>query len=604
MKKILLGLTGLILAPFVVNAAEAAPYPQLTNIYSRQVLPLCGEWKTMVDPYDNGYINYRHQRMDDEKTFFANKSYYEDKTQLVEYSFDHDRTLYVPGDWNTQRPELFYYEGSVWYRKYFSAKPRAGKRYFLYFGGANYETVVGVNGKAIGKHVGGFTPFNFEITSSIREGENFVVAKVNNSRRQDGVPTDITDWWNYGGITRDVLVVETPSTFIRDYSISLKDKDTRTVCGWIQLDGPAAAGSNVKVDINELGLSFTVKTDASGRASFEQKARPQLWCPENPKLYAVSLSSGDDTLSDEIGFRTIEVKGSKILLNGKEIFCKGICIHEEKPCAIGGRATSEEDARTLLGWVKEMNGNFVRLAHYPHNEHMIRMAERMGIMVWSEIPVYWTIHWNDPATYANAENQLVENITRDHNRANIVIWSIANETPRSEPRLKFLSSLIDKAREMDPTRLISAAMEKEYLDQYTLTANDELIDKADLISFNQYLGWYDGTPEKCDSIKWVFSSDKPVFISECGGGCLYGYHGAKNQLFTEENQEYLYEKLTQMYDRIPQLAGTTPWILTDFLSPRRQLTDIQDGFNRKGLISNFGQKKKAFYVMKNWYSRK
>ena len=337
------------------------------------------------------------------------------------------------------------------------------------------------------------------------------------------------------------------------------------------------------------------------------KASPERWSPENPKLYEVRVETPTDTISDKVGFRTIETKGHDILLNGERVFLKGICIHEEKPSGKGGRAFSEEDARTTLGWAKELGCNFVRLAHYPHNENMVRMAEEMGIMVWSEIPVYWTIDWENPITYANACAQLEDNIGRDHNRCNIIIWSVANETPVGAPgRKEFLYALMDKARELDGTRLVGAAMETAYISDTLATINDaELFEKADIGSFNQYVGWYDGTPEKCDGLSWTFALDKPVIISESGGGAKYGYHGPDDWRFTEEYQERLYRKNLAMLDRIgPQLAGTTPWILKDFRSPKRALTGIQDDYNRKGLISEKGEKKAAFYVVRDWYSTK
>jgi beta-glucuronidase len=232
---------------------------------------------------------------------------------------------------------------------------------------------------------------------------------------------------------------------------------------------------------------------------------------------------------------------------------------------------------------------------------MVKAAERMGLLVWSEIPVYWTIHWDNPDTYKNAEQQLTDMISRDKNRCNIIIWSIANETPLSAPRLDFLTRLIDKTRQLDDVRLVGAAMEKVEKEPGVMTVDDPLGDYLDLISFNQYVGWYDGDAEKCDRVNWVFDADKPVFISEFGGGALYGRHGAVNERFTEEYQEDLYKRQVNMLKRIPGLAGTTPWILKDFRSPRRHVPDIQDDFNRKGLISDKGQKKKAFYVMKAWY---
>lgn len=599
----LLAILSFVTASFLAYASEEAPAPQIVNVQGRHTISLDGLWKTIVDPYENGYYNYRMQPHSDASSYFADRDFDADRTVLYEYNFNTDRTLMVPGDWNTQRETLYYYEGTVWYRNIFDYKPAPDKRVFVYFGAANYDAVVGLNGKKIARHVGGYTPFNVEVTGMLKEEGNSLIVKVDNKRHTDGVPTLNSDWWNYGGLTRSVLLVETPMTFIRDYSVQLKQDNPKMVEGWVRLDGEQSE-QDVVVEIPELKSKVTVRTDKDGYASFEMKVKPQYWCPENPKLYDVILSSETDSVKDRIGFRTIETRGTEILLNGEPVFCKGVSIHEEMPYSASGRAYSEEHARTLLGWAKEMGCNFVRLAHYPHNEHMVRVAEEMGLMVWSEIPVYWTIQFDNPQTYANAESQLVDMITRDKNRANVIIWSVANETPHGVARLEFLKRLIAKTREMDPTRLVSAAMEKDNIDATTVTVKDELIEYVDLISFNQYVGWYDGTSEKCDRMNWVFDVKKPVFISEFGGGAVYGRHGDVSERFTEEYQEDLYQRSVNMMDRIEGLAGTTPWILKDFRSPRRQIVGIQDDFNRKGLISDQGGKKKAFYVMKKWYEGK
>ena len=599
----LLAILSFVTASFLAYASEEAPAPQIVNVQGRHTISLDGLWKTIVDPYENGYYNYRMQPHSDASSYFADRDFDADRTVLYEYNFNTDRTLMVPGDWNTQRENLYYYEGTVWYRNIFDYNPAPDKRVFVYFGAANYDAVVGLNGKKIARHVGGYTPFNVEVTGMLKEEGNSLIVKVDNKRHTDGVPTLNSDWWNYGGLTRSVLLVETPMTFIRDYSVQLKQDNPKMVEGWVRLDGEQSE-QDVVVEIPELKSKVTVRTDKDGYASFEMKVKPQYWCPENPKLYDVILSSETDSVKDRIGFRTIETRGTEILLNGEPVFCKGVSIHEEMPYSASGRAYSEEHARTLLGWAKEMGCNFVRLAHYPHNEHMVRVAEEMGLMVWSEIPVYWTIQFDNPQTYANAESQLVDMITRDKNRANVIIWSVANETPHGVARLEFLKRLIAKTREMDPTRLVSAAMEKDNIDATTVTVKDELIEYVDLISFNQYVGWYDGTSEKCDRMNWVFDVKKPVFISEFGGGAVYGRHGDVSERFTEEYQEDLYQRSVNMMDRIEGLAGTTPWILKDFRSPRRQIVGIQDDFNRKGLISDQGGKKKAFYVMKKWYEGK
>ncbi len=522
-----------------------------------------------------------------------------DRSVLQEYDFATDKTLSVPGDWNTQRAELYYYEGTVWYRKRFVYNPRRGNRQFLHFAAVNYEAIVFVNGIEIGKHVGGFTPFNFEVTGLIKPGENSIVVKVDNKRLPEGVPTINTDWWNYGGITRQVNLIETPATFIRDYYLQLKKGDKNIINGWVQLDG-IETDQKVRIEIPELRINREVHTDRNGYADFETRANPVYWSPENPKLYKVTISTGGDTISDEIGFRTIETKGNRIVLNGAEIFCRGVCIHEEAAYR-NGRAYSSDDAAILLGWARELGCNFVRLAHYPHNEQMIRQAEKMGLLVWSEIPVYWTIHWSNSETYRNAENQLVDMITRDKNRTNIIIWSIANETPQSPERFDFLSRLAAKARAMDNVRFVSAALEKEETKPGVMTVNDSLGRLFDIISFNEYVGWYDGLPEKCDRVEWRLPENKPVMISEFGGECVYGLRGAMTDRFTEDYQEDMYIHSVNMFKRIPGLAGITPWILKDFRSPRRLLPGFQDDFNRKGLVSDKGQKKRAFYIMQKWY---
>jgi beta-glucuronidase len=236
---------------------------------------------------------------------------------------------------------------------------------------------------------------------------------------------------------------------------------------------------------------------------------------------------------------------------------------------------------------------------------MVREAEKMGLLVWSEIPVYWTIQWENPEVYANALNQLTEMIERDQNRANVIIWSIANETPHGEARDKFLSSLAKAAREKDNSRLISMAMERKDKSPTVLSVNDEMSKYVDVISFNQYVGWYDGTNEKIDRVKWEIDYDKPIIISEFGGGALYGLHGGNAAIWTEEYQADLYRRTLKMIDeRMPPIAGISPWVLKDFRSSRRLLPQIQDGFNRKGVISDRGERKKAFFVLQEWYKKR
>ena len=589
----------LVLATSVAaQADETRKVPLLGNVINRQTTSLNGEWNYIVDVQECGYYGYRREKI--RNGFFRNDKPRQPE-DLIEYDFDKADKMQIPSDWNTWDQRLFFYEGTVWFKRSFNYQPKAGRRTLLYFGAVNYETIVFVNGREVGQHVGGFTPFNFDVTDLLREGENFVIVKVDNKRSRENVPTLIFDWWNYGGITRDVMLVDVPQNYIENYSLQLQSFEGRLISFNLKLNQPEA-GQQVMLAIPELKIKKTVTTDDKGCASINMKAKPQLWSPEHPKRYRVEMTLNGETLIDSIGFRKIETKGKQLLLNGTPIFLKGISIHEEKPMG-GGRANSAADAHILLSWAKELGCNFVRLAHYPHNEFMVREAERMGLMVWSEIPVYWTIDWTNPSTFDNASQQLNDMIRRDQNRANVIIWSIANETPHSAERDNFLSRLSKMAHDLDNTRLVSMAMEVLSAANYHNRLQDNMNQYVDVISFNQYIGWYRDVKD-APKMTWEIPYDKPVIVSEFGGGAKYGLHGAPNQRWTEEFQENLYKENTAMLDKIDGLAGPTPWILKDFRSPRRLLTDVQDYYNRKGLYSDKGEKKKAFYVLKQWYEGK
>jgi beta-glucuronidase len=594
-------LVGILLCSLPVFGQTATGLaPLIQNVYNRERIMLNGYWNYFADPLETGYYDYRRRPSPD--GFFKDQQVDNVKT-WKEYDFDTAPVMGIPGDWNTHDDNLFLYEGTIWFRHLFLYSPKGNNPVYLYFAASNYDTKVYLNGKKVGEHEGGYTPFNFDVTDIIRSGQNNLIVKVDNKRREDAVPANNFDWFNYGGITRDVMLVELPPSFIRSYKIQLKKGTANTLETNVQLS-EKQAGLKVNIAIPELKINQQLSTDESGVASGEIKGSPSLWSPESPKLYTVNVSSSSDKVNDEIGFRTIETKGREILLNGKRIFLKGISIHEEAAFR-NGRIYSEEEDRTLLNWAKELGCNYVRLAHYPHNEQMVRLAEKLGLLVWSEIPVYWTIQWEKEYVYANALNQLDEMIERDQNRANVIIWSIANETPHSDARDKFLSSLAKYARNRDNTRLISMAMERKDKSNIVLSINDNMSEFVDIVSVNQYVGWYDGTNEKLDRVRWEIDYDKPLIISEFGGDAVQGYHGDDSRIWTEEYQAELFRKTLKMIDeRMPYVSGISPWILKDFRSSRRLLPNIQDGFNRKGIISDRGNKKQAFYILQQWYKNK
>jgi beta-glucuronidase len=569
----------------------------------RRVISLNGDWHYLVDQSPSRALYAEHGAIND-KSYAMNEHPNIIGKHNEEYDFSTAPTLKVPGDWNTQVPQLFNYEGVVWYQRDFDAQPKPGTRTFLHIGAANYRSHVWVNQKRVCDHEGGFTPFDCEVTSVLHPGSNFVVVAVDATRLVDGIPSVGYDWFNYGGLTRDVSLVTVPVAFIDDYDVHLAhgpawQPGNTELTGYVHvLDAPT--GIPVSIDVPEAGVKITVKTDADGRAPFSVKAtRLTLWSPESPKLYKVSLAAGADKLTDDIGFRDIRIDGTRILLNGKAVFLKGINAHAEAPVR-GGRANNYQDVATIFSYLKELNANFVRLCHYPHDERMERAADRDGIMIWSEIPNWQHISFDKPEVYAKDVTMLKEMIRRDRNKASVILWSVSNETPNNPTRTRFLTNLANEARKLDSTRLITSALNSEHIEGSTATLNDPFVDALDVIGVNEYIGWYTGAPEDADKMHWILP-EKPVIMSEFGAEAKYGNHGADNQRWTEEQQANVYNHQFVMLARIPQLRGITPWVLTDFRSTTRNIPKLQDGYNRKGLFSEDGRRKQVFFILQRVY---
>jgi beta-glucuronidase len=596
---VLSALSATAIAAQAAAAAGSAPIV-LTGADRRPALSLDGDWATIVDPYFSGFYSFHHQEKAD--GWFLNKKALPADKGPIEYDFSKAPKLKVPGDWNTQRESLFYFEGPVWYERDFTYQPKEHTRVFLHIGAANYLSWFWVNGKKVCEHEGGYTSFNCDVTEAIHDGANFIVAAVDNSRHEDGVPTLNTDWWNYGGLHRSVSLIEVPEVFIDQYDVHLSRTEASVIEGWVHVSG-AQPGAKVEIEIPELSAKTSAIAGEDGRAPLHLSVQSlERWSPETPKLYKVKIAAGADTITDLIGFRTIGTRGTQILLNGKPVFLRGISIHAEAPYRTG-RANTEKDAETLLGWAKELGCNYVRLAHYPHDETMLRAADRMGLLVWSENPVYWAVQFDNPKVLAKAEQQLEEEIGASRNHASIIFWSMANETPSNEARTRFITTLAAHARELDPSRLITAALLVR-AEGHTKIIDDPLGKALDVIGFNEYIGWYEQTPETADITDWRIAYDKPLIVSEFGGDAKAGLHGGPNDRWTEEYQANIYRHQLGMLNRIGQLRGMSPWILMDFRSPNRPLAGIQDEFNRKGLISDQGEKKQAFFVLQQAYKGK
>ncbi|MDR1072163.1 MAG: hypothetical protein LBL45_00595 [Treponema sp.] len=595
-----------IYVPDIHNADYGGEYQKiplnhncLINISGRETESLNGKWHFCVDPYDTCRRAhwFREIRCSDTGA-----------EQPVDWDFDWWERTPVPGTWNVQKPELFWYEGSgIYMRTFRYVLKEAGERTFLCFEGAAYEASVFLNGVFIGSHDGGSTPFTVDVSGAVKT-DNRLIVVVDARRSPLRVPMDNTDWFNYGGLYRDVHLARVPNVYIKDWFARLAPDGTFSkILVDIAISGADGADGERKVAlaIPELGIEEEITLrQGAGRGVFAVNAKSlSLWELGNPKLYDISIrllpedgGTGGDLVHDRIGFREIKIRGREILLNGKKIFLKGVSVHEDH--VLLGKTTTPEIIRETIRDLKEMNGNYLRLAHYPHDRRFARIADEEGVLLWEEIPVYWAIAFGNKSVYRDAENQLAELIQRDRNRASVIIWSVGNENPDTEERLEFMSSLAKKARELDETRLVSAAC---LVNHAKLKIEDRLSEFLDIIGVNEYYGWYDPDFDNLSAILSNSSPDKPVIVTEFGGGARSGQRGSVNDLFSEDYQKALYIKQVETFKQYPFIAGLSPWILYDFRCPRR-FNRYQEGYNRKGLIdADRKTKKLAFFVMQAFY---
>ena len=582
----------------------AQEVPLLGNAFNRKKISLNGKWNYIIDVQEEGYYGYRMEER--KRGFFCNDKP-KNPWDLVEYDFDKSPEMEIPSDWNTKDNKLFLYEGTIWFKKSFNYTINLQKKLILYFSAVNYESIIYINGILIGKHIGGFTPFNFDITSKLKNGENFIILKIDNKRKKENIPSLMFDWWNYGGITRDVYLIETDNIYIQNYHFLLNKQNKNQIDIKIELNknNTNTSAQIIKLSIPELNIRKSLRINNNKEITKKIEVNDLiLWTPDNPKLYKIIIKFNDEEIIDHIGFRTIEVSDKKILLNGNPIFLRGISIQDEKPNN-DGVINTLKDVKILLSWVKELGCNFIRLVHYPHNEYMIREAEKEGILVWSELPIYWDLAWEDKDTYNNAQRQLNDMILRDINRANVIIWSIGNETPSSKSRDFFLFNLITFAKTLDNSRLITMAFKAIYSNNniYKNNLNDAMVKYLDIISFNQLLE-QNSDINSLDKMKFDISYNKPIIISGLGVEAKFGYHGTLSQIWTEEFQDNYYNNYFEFLETIEGLVGVSPYILKDFRSPKGVLNSIHNFYNRKGLVSDKGEKKKAFYTLRNWYLTK
>ncbi|MFX0102744.1 MAG: glycoside hydrolase family 2 protein, partial [Candidatus Hodarchaeota archaeon] len=523
----------------------------------------------------------------------------------------------VPNSWQTLEG-LEKYEGVCWYftrmkteilKIYLDSK----KKLYLKFNGANYLVDAWCNGIHLGRNEGGYLPFSFQLKketlASILEKDNEEVilsVRVDNTRRHDQIPEFSCDWFQWGGIYRDVYLEVQPEKGINGCYITPILRFSKTgllESASIDLDIKGFKGLNVKWKVTEedgreisagtAELGTSKDQDPNGMSSAKESIEikePKLWDLDNPYRYNLLLQdeNNDVLYESRFGLREIKVEGTSILLNGKSIKFKGSSLHEEKYPA--GREYSRDERKEDLLDMKSLGFNFLRTAHYSHNESLMDAADEVGMLIGEEIPVYWDIDYKNKKTQKLAVKMLKTLIDRDYNHPSVAWWSVGNEIPVQKRDCQlFIKMLLRYVKKRDKSR-ICCYVSKNFI-------ADPIRKHSDILAFNGYLGWYYFSERMWSfAIELIHGSqkEKPLVVTEFGAGAKLGFGRYKkvNEKFSEWKQASILSQAIRSFNSKPFVAGWLIWIYRDFKSHMR-LNKYQEGYNRKGIVDENGSKKIA-----------
>ena len=517
---------------------------------------------------------------------------------------DNYTNINVPGCWNFE-PGLFDYFGTAWYKKEFHCNDCFLQ---IEFGAISGLAEVYLDGEQLGEHYGGWSAFSF--SRPVRGGVHTLVLSVDvSSNSENTIPLQRVDWYHYGGITRSVRFTEYSNPFIEKYRISydldetLENADLNVQIHMANLNGSDyETPVNIYLD-NELLCSEIIKFGKNPSAEIKNIKIPniRLWNIGKPELYKVTLETADDDVTEQIGFRKIEVRGNKAYLNGNEVFFKGINRHEEHPD--WGFAMPANLQKRDVGIIKDLGCNIVRGSHYPNSHTFLDYLDREGIMFWSEIPMWGfpDTALADPLTLKRGLEMHREMIEQYYHHPSIVIWGLHNEiytyTNEGYALTKKFNEFVRKA---DNSRLVTFAT--------CYFEKDICLEFADIIAINNYSGWY------CEKIsdweRYIADipkitaehnvSGKPVVLSEFGGAALAGYSNFSDDKWTMQYQAELIEKVITLAKNDDNISGTFVWQFADMRSDK----DINRArcFNNKGILDEYRRPKFSYYTVKKLYS--
>jgi beta-glucuronidase len=538
--------------------------------------------------------------------------------------------IQVPGSYSQSMRNNLLYQGKAWYRTTFDAAIRPGERALLRFEGVAIRGKVWVNGILAGEHLFPYTGFAFDVTGLLKRGAtNQLAVLADNQLLKDAIPDLVcTGWWNYGGINRGVFLDVVPEIYTTELSVTTKMVGTGwTLAVTAELLSRAGSVTEATADFALADPSGrTIWTNSTGdlfgvgqftlRPPVAQLAHVAEWSPEHPNLYRLKLTvrSGGGTFEKTVavGFRQIEVKGTQILLNGRSVFFKGVNYHEMYPGA--GMTLTREQVRRDLADMKAMGCNFVRLAHYTHDQQVYELADEMGLMLWSEIPAWQTradVLGSDEVWNTYGAPQLREMIAQRRTHPSVVVWSVGNEFPSDrEPVARYVARATALVRELDPSRLVTFASDRR--------ERDIAFDSADFIAINEYFGWYYGAisdlAANLDKIheKWPA---KPIVVSEFGAEGILGWKNPAppdtGMDYSEDHQiKLIGTHLGYILDpaRKSYMAGALLWVYADFPNPSAfgrspAHPPIAAYMNCKGLVTDDRRHKRVWDTVRQAFQK-
>ncbi len=551
------------------------------------------------------------------------------------------KSITLPHTWNKEDvldSEPGYRRSASWYKKNLEiSKISDKKRYKLYFEGANITTEVYVNGKKAGEHIGGYLGFKIDITNLVNEGQNEILVRVDNGYNPEIIPSQKNDFFIYGGITRDVWLLEIPDTHLADLKINTPDVSAEEASLEVSVNikkETSKSGFSIKVELrnpqgNIVGEQTRLVGGENAKLTFANIKNPQLWDTENPNLYKVFVSlqyNGKtvDKVSQRMGFRWFEFKkNGPFYLNGERLLIRGTHRHEEH--AGVGAAVSNSQHRRDMEAIKEMGANFVRLGHYSQDPEVYKACDELGILVWDELP--WSRgglgndNWKE-----NTKALLKEMINQNYNHPSIIIWSLGNEIywlpdfedgDNREKINTFLNELNKLAHEQDPSR--KTAIRKYYEGSHIV----------DVFSPSIWSGWYSGSYKSYQKAINQYKKEYDHFLhAEYGGSSHLGRHTEnpitgegiiKSDGWEEDIVQTEVKNIAQIGDwsenyivdlfdwhlRISEtdstFVGNAQWAFKDFGTPLRPENAIPY-MNQKGLVDRNGNPKDAYYVFKSYWS--